>query len=1055
METDRVRLTQRIRFRLMVMLFALFIPSAVAGGFAFYTVTRTTVQTNIESELNNSTASIFNMVKTAAAISIKNRLRAIAEKNKEIAHHIWSQYKNGKYTREEAASLIRDILLSQKIGKTGYIYCVDSSGTAAVHPYDEVQNANWRHMDFVLEQTRLKEGYTEYLWKNPDDEKPRAKAMYYTHFKPLDWIISVSTYKDEFLELVDVDDFRRTVLGHRFGKSGYAYVVDMEGNLLIHPILQDYNISQEEEQDKMFFNQMVEMKNGNIRYWWKNPGEAEAREKLVAFRYLPDFKWIVASSSYVDEVFHPVKTIGAITIISVILVFLALIILSYYLSHRLLKSIEEMRTAFEKGAGGDFSLRLTPRYNDELGRVAIYFNTFMEKLGVYYNDLKKENQERLIAESNLKEKEKQLAISNRMLKLVLDTIPVRVFWKDRNAKFLGCNLKYAQDFGLTFPDQILGQDEYSLFPAEQAAKFNDEDRNLMNNNRAKLNYTGQWKRPDGKTAWARASKIPLIDDEGEVIGLIGAYEDITEYKISQKQIAVSQARYQSLFASSPDGIAITDIEGSFLSVNKSFSRITGYSIDELKELNYQDITDKGFSTKAMGLFEGAFNTEEQKSLSDAYEIDFIRKDGTSITLSLRGWVIRDEAYQPIALGAFVRDVTEQKTMLAEKAALEHQLINSQKIEAIGTLAGGIAHDFNNILSGIIGYAELLLLNPQSGHEKVERYGSQILNAGNRARDLVNQILQFSRQEKPEICPVDLISLINEIINLLQATLPKNIIINKEFEIEEAEIMADAAQMHQVLMNLCTNASQAMGEPGGELTISLAQTRFESMKNFPLTRLFPGEFIKVQVADTGDGIAPETLERIFEPYFTTKSRGEGTGLGLSVTLGIIKGHNGAIDVKSKPGQGTVFTIFLPVADASGIASTELQTSLPQGAGESILLVDDENMSRDVVELFLSEIGYHIVAFSGSVKALEAFRSKPDHFDLIITDQSMPEMTGVQLSSEIRKINEHIPIIICTGFSEQVNPATVKQYGINDFLMKPIGRSDLAHTVRETLEARKDS
>ena len=398
---------------------------------------------------------------------------------------------------------------------------------------------------------------------------------------------------------------------------------------------------------------------------------------------------------------------------------------------------------------------------------------------------------------------------------------------------------------------------------------------------------------------------------------------------------------------------------------------------------------------------------------------------------------------PVLHARLQRDRKEE-----DKKKLKARLSQAQKMEAIGTLAGGIAHDFNNILAAIIGYAELAILEVPDG-SKVKQDLMEIFKAGNRAKDLVQQILTFSRQSDMEKKPVRVSRIVKEALKFLRASLPTTIEIRENIEKDIGTIEADPTQIHQILMNLCTNAHHAMREEGGILEVTLTNVDMDAYTIRQYPDISSGPYVRLSVSDTGHGITPDVKERIFDPYFTTKGVGEGTGLGLAVVHGIVKDHAGAITVYSETGKGTTFHIFLPVIEKAEEPKKETMGPLPTGH-ERILFIDDDPSLVEIGREILGKLGYDVVAKTSSIEALELFREQPDKFDLVITDMTMPNMTGDRLAAELMKIRPDIPTILCSGFSEKMSNEKADALGIKNFLMKPIVMKDLAKTIRKVLD-----
>lgn len=413
------------------------------------------------------------------------------------------------------------------------------------------------------------------------------------------------------------------------------------------------------------------------------------------------------------------------------------------------------------------------------------------------------------------------------------------------------------------------------------------------------------------------------------------------------------------------------------------------------------------------------------------------------------WV--DNYIYPLKSGEIVAifdDITDQKELEEERAAIEERLRQAQKMEAVGTLAGGIAHDFNNILAGIIGYTELLLDDIPS--EMPYRENAQaILKSSNRAKNLVRQILDFSRQVKHTKEPIRLGPVIEESVKLLRASIPTTIEMKCELPQDDAVVRGDPTQVHQVIMNLASNAADAMAERGGKLSLTLESIAIGVDGGGKFIDLKPGRYHKITVEDTGQGMDHQTVSRIFEPFFTTKEVGKGTGPGLSVVHGIVKDHGGEITVDSQPNRGTVFSVYLPATDLHQAAVSTQRASLPRGT-ESILFVDDEQTLVDFNEQMLKRLGYDVTATMSSLDALKAIENDPNKFDLVITDMTMPKMTGLDLAKEIVSIRPDMPIILCTGFSNQLDDEKLRVSGIKKLLMKPLSFKDAAFAIRELLD-----
>jgi CheY-like chemotaxis protein len=370
------------------------------------------------------------------------------------------------------------------------------------------------------------------------------------------------------------------------------------------------------------------------------------------------------------------------------------------------------------------------------------------------------------------------------------------------------------------------------------------------------------------------------------------------------------------------------------------------------------------------------------------------------------------------------------------------------MEALGTMAGGIAHDFNNILAAVIGFTELLQEHIPDG-SAARRHAARVLEAGLRGRELVKQMLAFSRQTEQEKKPLRMGSIVKESVKLLRASIPTSIRLSVNVRSESGFILADPVQIQQVLMNLCTNASYAMREKGGVLDIVVGDFSLDPTDPNP-HGIEPGVYMKLAVRDTGTGMAAHIKERIFDPFFTTKGVGEGTGLGLSVVIGIVKQSGGYVTVESEPGTGSTFTVYFPKVAGEPVANGAVREEVLQTGSERILFVDDEEALVEMGEAILAELGYEVTSRTSSRQALALFRLDPFLFDLVITDQTMPGITGVDLAKEIMVIRPDIPVILCTGFSHVVNEESAKTSGIKAFAMKPLTKKEVARTIRKVLD-----
>jgi PAS domain S-box-containing protein len=607
----------------------------------------------------------------------------------------------------------------------------------------------------------------------------------------------------------------------------------------------------------------------------------------------------------------------------------------------------------------------------------------------------------------------------------------------------------------------------ALHPDDVARTMEVWDKAVATKSAYEIEY--RIRRYDGVYRHFLVRGVPVIGQEGHALEWVGTCIDITERKAAEETLR----RYELLSGNSRDIVLFMRREdGKILEANVAAVKAYGYSRDELVELAISDLR----AVDTLGLINDQMARADEGGV--LFETIHRRKDGSTFPaeVSAQGTVIGGTRM----LLSVVRDIGERKMMeeslrehrdslelkIRERTAdlekamenlraettarleAERELRQVQKIEAIGLLAGGIAHDFNNILAAIMGFSEMAIEDTPEGSSP-RRHMETVLTAGMRGRDLVKQILTFSRQAEEEKGPLQLSTLIRETSKLLRAVLPSTIQMNMNLQGGLGLVLADPIQLQQVIMNLFTNAAHAMRRKGGTISLDLARFSFSTPEEAPRPGMDPGDYIRISVSDTGEGMSPAVQERIFDPFFTTKPPGEGTGLGLSVVHGIIASHGGMITVASEPEKGSTFTIYIPQHRMDKYEeSTALDGLTPRGQ-ERVLFIDDEEDIAAMGDQMLTSIGYRVVSKTRSREALALFRLNPSDFDVVITDQTMPEITGLELAKEIIAIRSDIPIILCTGFSRDVDAEAAKATGIRTFLSKPLTRREIAQTIREVL------
>ena len=633
-----------------------------------------------------------------------------------------------------------------------------------------------------------------------------------------------------------------------------------------------------------------------------------------------------------------------------------------------------------------------------------------------------ENIKRIKSETDLKEAEKLARVGHWEHNLISDTL----FWSDEVYRIFGLNPEHFQPSVQKFLQFTLPIDQELVINAYQ--KSVDE--------RSMYEMTHRIVLDDGSSKFVHERCVTTYGEDDQPTRSLGTIQDITERVEAEE----AHKRLATAIDQAVDVIVITDINGTIQYVNPAFEKLTGYSKEDAIGLNPRVLQS--------GEHPPEFYQELWKTITGGrvWNGRFINKnnDGKLFTEEATITPVKDDSGQIINFVAVKHDISRE-------LELEEQLRQAVKMESIGTLAGGIAHDFNNILGAMLGYTRMAM-DDLSKESQPYCDLSLVIQSGDRAADLVKQILLFSRHQEQGFIPIQIQFVIKEVLKMLRTSLPASIILKEHIDQNCPAIMADPTQIHQILINLCTNAKQAMAAQGGDLTITLSQTELKG-EALPPDNLKPGKYIQLTIKDSGNGIEEKDLGRIFDPFFTTKGIGEGTGLGLAVVHGIVKSHRGNITVESDAQTGTTFSIILPMAKSDPQTDLAKNEEMIPGGTEHILVVDDEPNILIIRKRMLTGLGYQVSTFASSIKALESFRADPLKYDLLLTDLTMPEMDGKKLASHILKLTPDIPAVLCTGNSGLVTKEQTANHGFCKLLEKPIKPLMLAKTLRELLDDRK--
>jgi PAS domain S-box-containing protein len=636
----------------------------------------------------------------------------------------------------------------------------------------------------------------------------------------------------------------------------------------------------------------------------------------------------------------------------------------------------------------------------------------------------------------------ELRLSEKRFRTVFEAAPLGIAIADAKGYILEANDAFFRLLGY---DQI----EIKKFTFMDITHPDDreETRKLSRKARdGKINSYQTEKRylkKNGATLWGIVRATAIKDNDGHLQYWLGLIEDITEHKAAQEALKQSERRYRNILESIEEGYFEVDLKGTFTFFNDQVCEIIGYPRQELMGMNNRQYTTPATARKMFQLFNQVFKTGEPAKIAK-YEI--IRKDGTKKILEVSASSMRNSDNEPDGFRGILRDVTDRIQAEKDKKRLESQVQHAQKMEAVGTLAGGIAHDFNNLLMGFQGNISLMLMDLDAEHPHSE-FLNNMERYVKRGSELTRQILGFARGGKYQVKTINLNDLINKSADMFSRT-KKEITIHKKFQEDLWSVEVDQGQIGQVLLNLFVNAWQAM-PGGGNLFLETENVTLEENDYDKPYAISPGRYVRISISDTGTGMDKATQERIFEPFFTTKSVGRGTGLGLASTYGIIKNHNGIINVYSEKGHGATFRIYLPASKKQVIKEKARPESLEVGT-EMILIVDDEEMVADIGKDMLEKLGYKILVAPGGTQAIKIFNANRDQVKLVILDMIMPDMSGGETFNRLKAIKPDAKILLSSGYSLNGRASKIMKQGCNGFIQKPFNLKQISRKIREILD-----
>ncbi len=654
------------------------------------------------------------------------------------------------------------------------------------------------------------------------------------------------------------------------------------------------------------------------------------------------------------------------------------------------------------------------------------------KIAKANEQLKREIQERKLAEEELRKSKEQFQV-------LVESSSDWIWEVDRNGVYTYVSPKVEEILGYK-PEEVVGKTPFDLMPAEEAERIAATFKGLIGRREPIVAMENVNLDKDGRRVVLETSGVPVLDAAGNVHGYRGVDRDITLRKKTEEALRESEEKYRALIETTHTGYLILDEAGRVIDANPEYIRLSGHqTMDEIVGRSVVEWTAPHDYEK---------NAQEvKKCMENGFvrnlEIDYIDRDGKITPIEINAKVVKIEDGQRIL--SVCRDITERKQVEEEKKVLEAKLQQAQKMEAIGTLAGGIAHDFNNLLMGIQGHASLLMLHIDSDHPHFERLKG-IQDMVQTGANLTNQLLGFARGGKYEVKPTDLNELVKQSREMFDRT-QKNIEINRKYQKGIWPVEVDRGQIHQVLLNLYVNAWHAMSG-GGYIYIETSNVMLDENDTKPFNVKL-GKYVKISVADTGAGMDKATQKKIFDPFFTTKEMSRGTGLGLASVYGIIKGHGGYIEVESKKGEGTTFSIYLPASERKVEKAVKTAEQFIKGTG-TVLLVDDEDVILEVGRVLLEAMGYQVLIAKGGEEAIEVYKKNLDEIDIVVLDMVMPNMGGGEAYDRMKEINPDIKVLLSSGYSIDGEATKILERGCNGFIQKPFNMAELSAKIREVLD-----
>jgi len=1026
----------KIRTKLLLVYAVLFFVTVTTGSLAVYLVVKDNIEQSMENELANTTDALKNMVRAAATTAVKTHLRGIAEAGRKDVHYFYSQYKTGEMTESVSRA--------------------PASVPLAVHPY--IQGEDVAYVDFVQEGARLKEGYIEYDWKNPHETAARKKSMHLAYFEPWQWVIAAASYREEFLDLVDVTDFTGFVAPLKFGESGYSFMFDIDGNSVIHPTENGNFYDYKDSSGHYFIREMCENKNGIITYSWQNPGDAAPRKKLTVYRYIHEYDWIVASSSYYDELYAPLRKLSGIIAITAILSILIVLPLMFWLSSLLSRQLNNLVKGFARGSAGDLSVRIVPKTTDEIGQLTSYFNAFMEKLEEYHISLRNEVNEKVKTASRLEVFGKFAQAAGQGF-----------FMTDLDGRITYANPAMCDITGCAAPEELIGRNIFDYYENVFKDILDKQIRPVL---KRKNTWMGElvFKTDDGRKIDIIQNVFLIRDNHFKARLFATVITDITERKRIESIIQSQKERIQDQYTeletrnlelvdthkrlmesnlalsrekellattlrSIADGVMTTDPDGRVTLINHTAEIIVGVKAADAVGKSVSELL-KLVNEKDGTVFENPVITAIKTGTvaSPVNDSMILDGEGTPKYIVAAAAPIHDAEQTLSGAVLVLRDVTERRKM-------EKELIKSMKIESLGIFAGGLAHDFNNLLMAVMG--NISLASRISDDEKMLSILNDALNASLSARELTQQLLTFSKGGEPVLSVESLGDLVMRATDFIMSG--SDIQVTCDIPEDLWSGMVDRGQFNQVIYNIVLNARQAMDD-GGTLSCRAGNYSYAGGE-LPMEA---GKYVRIDISDTGPGVPPEIFKNIFDPFFTTKENG--SGLGLAIAFSIVQKHGGHISLESIAGRGCTFSIYMPASTKKAVTAAVEPVADGFGQGR-ILVMDDDRTVADIAMLMLEHLGFEADWAKDGEEALKRYSGameKEAPYRAVIMDLTIPGgMGGLDAVKRLKTRDPAAMVFVSSGYSNDPVIADYREYGFDGVLNKPYLYEDLAKLLRRHL------